>query len=325
MASKSTALVTARLQELVAAVFNGSPREIAAAQSAMADLIRRTQAYADTLGRRRALLELDAAMAQAKVGEAVPVQFASRTGTPLMPNTPFGEALGDLLSREPRLAESAQLVEQVYSRDHGLAIAKAMTIEVVKKVKSVIQSVFTGAIKAGRFEPGMGVPDVRKLAVEEIREAALLQQTEPFSRAYAETVYRTNLNTAYTAGRFQQAAEPEMRQVMPAFEYNAIHDGDVRRGRDQDQYAPGMAENHLALDGVIASTGSTIWQTYAPPNGYNCRCSLRLVSVFELRDRGIIRSLDDRIPEPKGLDPTWVHPNFRGGRPDQKLYFGAPV
>ncbi len=324
--SKSTQTFVDRLLQWGIAINNQDVPAIQKARSDMVDLVRFTQQLADLLGRRRVLLELDVSMEQfgpqrllrhAGAKHRVhyidpdPLPEPQKAGvpTPLQPNKSFREAVIDITAREPRLAGTADLVAEVYSREHGFSLVQAMEPQVVDAVQNII---------AKAIEELVPIP----IAVARIQDAALAQQLTPFARGYAETVYRTNLATAYTAGRFQQAADPEISQALPAFRYSAIKDSVLRRGRKEDEYAPGLAENHLALDGMIAATGSNIWQIYAPPNGWNCRCNLRLVSIFELQRRGVIRSLDDPIPEPQDLDSSWVHPRFSRGRPDQALYFG---
>ncbi len=133
--------------------------------------------------------------------------------------------------------------------------------------------------------------------------------------AYSETIYRTNLNTAYNAGRIRQAQDPAIAAFHPAFRYDAISDSDVRRGRPEDNN-----ENHLALDGVIAATNHPFWSVYSPPNGFNCRCSLQMLSVFQLERMGIDPG---NIPDPPAKFTAsgagFVHPSFRSN-PANTLY-----
>jgi len=331
LSEKSVRLFTERIQAMVIAEKSGDPRAKQRAASQLADLIRRTQALADLLGRKKLFEEMDVALARVPPGAvaAISRRFAARFAagavpapdpgvpTPILPDVPFSEAVRDLIRREPRLAPNAELVAEVYSRVHGFALARSASEKVTEAVQRVITNILTEKVPPEEIQRGLDLDRVRLDGIEAIRDQALLQQTEPFARSYAEVVYRTNLNTAFTAGRFQQASDEDVAEVMPAFEYVAIDDALVRRGRPEDN-----GENHLAIDGAIAATESKTWQTFSPPSGYSCRCSLRLVSVFELKRRGIITNLTDPIPEPSGLDPSWVHPNFRRGRPDHAIYFG---
>ncbi len=286
-------LILARARQAVA---QGDPQKTQAARSRLADVLRQSQSLADLMGRRRAVLEME---------RAEKLKFSLTEGhafiyaeTPVKPGVPFLAAIEDLVSREPRLAESAELVTEVYSRRHGFALADSADIAITERIRNAIAK----SLRIGQPEP---------------TAAEIVRQLGNFTAAYAVTAYRTNLNTAFTAGRFQQAADPEIAPVMPAFEYLAVRDSDVRRGRVEDQ-----GENHLALHGMIAATNSGIWNTYAPPNGYQCRCTIRLVSVFELTRRGIITQPGQSVPEPNVSSSAAIHPSFSDSRPDLKLYFG---
>ena len=303
LSNNSTATVSRAIESLILArareaVAQGDPNKTQAARSRLADVLRQSQSLADLMGRRRALLELDAAKSSTMQLSAAQHGIVIYAQTPIAPGVPFLAAIEDLLSREPRLKESADLVAEVYSREHGFALVGFTDKSIVERIRNSIAE----SLRLGRPEP---------TAVEIVR------QLGDFAKANAQTAYRTNLNTAFTAGRFQQAADPEIAPVMPAFEYLAVRDNDVRQGRVEDQ-----GENHLALHGFIAATNSRTWNTYAPPNGYQCRCTLRLVSVFELMRRGIITEPGQSVPEQSVPAKAAIHPNFSNSRPDLQLYFG---
>lgn len=69
-----------------------------------------------------------------------------------------------------------------------------------------------------------------------------------------QTVYRTNMFTAYAVGQLNQAVSMEDR--FPFWRYSAILDGRTR-------------ESHRALDGRVFRTG----EGPVPPIDYNCRCT----------------------------------------------------
>lgn len=77
------------------------------------------------------------------------------------------------------------------------------------------------------------------------------------SPAYLETVYRTNIQSAYGAGRYRQITNPVVVAARPYVEYRTAQDSRVR-------------PSHAALDGVIFEQSDPNWQRYAPPNGFNC-------------------------------------------------------
>jgi hypothetical protein len=72
--------------------------------------------------------------------------------------------------------------------------------------------------------------------------------------------------------------------------------------------------HHKAADGLIAAVDDPIWDTFKPPLGYRCRCSVNFVSVFELEDRGLIKN---------GKVVRYLPPSFAFARPDENFKVGA--
>lgn len=123
------------------------------------------------------------------------------------------------------------------------------------------------------------------------------------AEAYGRMTFRTNVNTAVTAGRFRQARDPDIRAVVPAFRFDAVGDGDTR-------------DNHDEADGIILSVDNPEWARIAPPLGYNCRCMVSHVTRVELERAGRIgrdgRVIESRVPSGAFPDAGFRH----GGRPD---------
>lgn len=137
----------------------------------------------------------------------------------------------------------------------------------------------------------------------------ILAKIAPFSEAYAETVYRTNLATAYTAGRFRQAQDPDVEAITPAFEYTPVGDSSTRH-------------NHLAARGLLASIKDGIWDRFSPPMGFNCRCDLRLVDRFELESRRLLlRNGQVKRYVPSGFGEAHPDKGFRVSRTDRRVNF----
>jgi hypothetical protein len=86
-------------------------------------------------------------------------------------------------------------------------------------------------------------------------------------------IYQTNLQTSYAAGRYQQLTDPDMLKVRPYWLY--VHSDSVLRPRPQ----------HQAWNGLILRADDPWWQTHYPPNGWGCQCTVRAVSLQELRDK----------------------------------------
>lgn len=277
--ARSTGLVARGLERVARASLRGDQEEQLHATRALGRLIYRSQALADLLGRRRLLLESDAV----RRGKA----FSSGSETPVVPEVPFLEAIEDLISRDPRLANGWEDAQRVYTEEHGFVLAKSASRAITARVQDVVaRSMRRGATVAKASE--------------------VIQDVGGFAQAYADTVYRTNVASAYTAGRFRQARDPDVAEVVGGFTFMATRDSSTR-------------PNHLAADGLTASTLDPVWDQLAPPLGYNCRCAIRLADVFELERAGkLFNGKLPRVVRPPGARPD---DGFRSmGRPDRSLY-----
>lgn len=87
-----------------------------------------------------------------------------------------------------------------------------------------------------------------------------------------KTIFQTNMQSAYMAGRFREFSENT--EARPYWQYVAIRD---RRTRP----------SHAALDGKVFRWDDPIWKVIWPPNGYNCRCSVRALSERDIRRKGL--------------------------------------
>ena len=118
-------------------------------------------------------------------------------------------------------------------------------------------------------------------------------------------IYETNLNSAYSAGRYAQQTRPAVKAVFPFFTYNH---GDSVHPRPM----------HLAWDGTTLSADDPWWATHYAPNGWRCSCFITSTSRAGLARMG--KSGPDAAPPiervawrnprtgavhmvPKGIDP----------------------
>jgi SPP1 gp7 family putative phage head morphogenesis protein len=181
--------------------------------------------------------------------------YCSTYTNPIVPDIPFREAISDFKARVPELAETADAVSNAYMNRHAFACARSADLFVTQWV----QEKLVDALNLGW---------TMEKAVAEISGAA-----EDWTNSYAETVYRTNVHTAYANGEREQAMDPVAVAVLPAWIYEAVGDVDTR-------------PNHLAANGMIAAKRDNVWARWYPPVGYNCRCSIREMDVYELEEQG---------------------------------------
>ena len=241
----------------------------------LARAIAKANETADLMGRRRLALEINNATGRRDY--AVPV-------------VPFEEAIEDILKRHPAIAPGWEATRDYYL-DGGFAIARSSKVEVTQRAQGAIRDAMRGGLTGQE-------------AIDKILRAVQSQATgDPsedwtFTGSYAETVYRTNIASSYTAGRIEQAKDPVFKREVAAWEVRTYPGPDVR-------------PNHAAMRGKIAATDDPIWETMKPPLGYNCRCSIEFVGHKQALKAGAITSSGTVKSQsiPSGAFPD---PGFKG-------------
>lgn len=87
-----------------------------------------------------------------------------------------------------------------------------------------------------------------------------------------DTVYRNNLGTSYQAGRYEQMMA--VKEQRPFWQYMTVGDPSVR-------------DEHAAQHGVVRQADHPFWNTWYPPNGFNCRCYVKTLSGRQMEQRGL--------------------------------------
>ncbi|MCU0724012.1 MAG: phage head morphogenesis protein [Planctomycetes bacterium] len=258
------------------------------------------------LAAREATLKVADRLVRANGDRGVPPAVLERAAAPApaiapapLPDVPYHEAVADVLAREPRLAPGYRAVQTLYNEEHAFAVARSAEEALTKR----IQAALTRALAKGTPVSG-AVRSLRGVA------AAMGADMGDWTRAYAETVFRTNMATAYSAGRFSQMAEPAVRRAIAALRFDGPNDSDAR-------------PNHVAALGLIAAPEDPVWNACAPPLGYNCRHGLSFVSWPEARAARLV--LPDgtirRAVVPRGAGPDLGFKHVH--RPDIAVYAGG--
>ncbi|SHI60651.1 PBECR2 nuclease fold domain-containing protein [Halodesulfovibrio aestuarii] len=142
------------------------------------------------------------------------------------------------------------------------ARSRAFAVSSLARVDQVaaMQDAIGRAIKDGEtFE------DFKKRIVEIAKNAEL----RPWQLA---NIYRTNIQSAYMAGRYTQMKRTTKSR--PYWRYVAVGDQQTRL-------------DHLALHGKVYPHDHEFWDSFFPPNGFGCRCSVQSLSDFQMRKRGL--------------------------------------
>lgn len=88
----------------------------------------------------------------------------------------------------------------------------------------------------------------------------------------SRVIYNTNLRMAYSAGRWQQIQRQKDRRLY--VRYVAILDHRTR-------------PEHQQWHDTVLPADHEFWASHAPPNGWNCRCSLQSLSERDVKRHGL--------------------------------------
>jgi len=116
-----------------------------------------------------------------------------------------------------------------------------------------------------------------------------------------ENIFRTNVQSAYMAGRYRQMKR--VSKSRPYWQLVAVRD---RRTR----------QTHLAVDGLVFPHDHPFWQTWYPPNGFACRCVVITLSERQVKARGL--KVQTEIPDMiRVVDPETGMESFVTPIPDK--------
>lgn len=244
------AIARSRLQATFAAQFAEFAKAEAEGRSyripddVSAELSKLT-ALCDLAGRARLFREMKAIERRVALERDTPARIDLTVRESMQ--LPFDEAIQDFTRRaiqpisvaaEVNAASIASAVTRVY-RTHGFTMARVAERTMLEQVKSKLDAF---------LETGEGNRD---------EFAKWFTQRNPdLPEAYADTVFRNNVNTAYSAGRAQQMREVG-DEFLGGWQWVTAGDNAVR-------------DAHAALNGKVFSLSRT---DLMPPKAHNCRCT----------------------------------------------------
>ncbi len=150
-------------------------------------------------------------------------------------------------------------------------------LRVVPKVKKAVDQSLQKTM-THITEEGMHV----KEGVSALRQGFARAGLVPKSDFLLETVFRTQTQLAYSAGRWDQEQLPEIQEILWGYTYYTVGDDRVR-------------EEHAGFDGVTLPKEDPFWDANFPPNGWNCRCIA--IAVYEERDEENPKAVDGVYPQ----------------------------
>ena len=193
------------------------------------------------------------------------------------------------------------------ANDQAFTVAKMMDVDMLKQVRDSLDSALANGESFGQWKKGLtpilqaagwwGEADVIDPSTGQTTRAQL------GSAWRLETIFRTNMQTAYAAGQWGMIQD--QADIAPFLMYDAVDDFRTRAV-------------HRAWDGTVLPVNSPWWKSHTPPNGWNCRCGVIQLDADQVAAMGITPRADppddgsytwenprtgQRVRVPNGLDP----------------------
>ena len=157
----------------------------------------------------------------------------------------------------------------------AFTVAKVMNTDILIDIRSALDDALNNGTTLREFQKNL-TPILQAKGwwgkAEHINtltgEASIVQLGSP---RRLRTIYQTNLQTAYMAGRYNQMMET--RASHPYWQYVAVLDGRTR-------------PTHRAMNGRVFKYDDALWNAMYPPNGFNCRCRVRPLTAAAVEREG---------------------------------------
>lgn len=181
---------------------------------------------------------------------------------------PFEEAIEYFKDKIPISSSQYYKIANEW-KTKAFTVGGITSLDILKKFMEEVQSA---------LEKGKTLQEFKK-EINSFLESKGYEGLTPFQ---ADNIFRTNIQTAYNVGHFKQMTDPKILDKRPYWQYDAINDSRTR-------------ETHRALDKKIFPAEHPFWDTWYPPNGYKCRCTVRSISKRKVENLGL--KIETEIPK----------------------------
>jgi SPP1 gp7 family putative phage head morphogenesis protein len=188
----------------------------------------------------------------------------------------------------------------------SFAVAKAMQVDVLEAIQTALKDALNDGIPFDQFRKELE-PRLRKMGWWGVKSQIdpVTGDVRPVrlgSPRRLKTIYRANMRSARAAGQWDRIERS--KRALPYLVYLL---GPSERHRPA----------HAAKEGLVLPVDDPFWETWYPPNGWNCKCHVRQITRREADERGVSESpelpmrdvFNRRTGEiksiPSGIDVGW--------------------
>ncbi len=154
--------------------------------------------------------------------------------------------------------------DEMLGEEHARAftIAKMMDVDLLRDTRELVDQAIGEGRTLAWFKEQL-TPHLQAKGwwgrQEVVSPEGNLVKAQLGSPARLETIFRTNMQTSYAAGQWDQITA--QADALPYLMYDAIDDWRTR-------------PEHAALDNTVLPVTDPFWEKHYPPNGWNCRCGV---------------------------------------------------
>lgn len=194
--------------------------------------------------------------------------------------------LGYAIKLEPKLAVDyfrskgfkvtenwQEMAQQAHAQ--AFTVAKATCIDVLESLHLEVDKALAMGTTEREFQKNLK-PVLEKLGwwgkAQRVMQNGEIKEVQLGSPRRLSTIYKTNLATAYQAGRYQQQLASS--ETHPYWQYIATIDDNTRA-------------SHAAMHLKVFRFDDPIWQKLYPPNGWGCRCRVRALTEAQVKREGL--------------------------------------
>ena len=157
----------------------------------------------------------------------------------------------------------------------AFVVAKAVRVDVLSTVREAVDRALASGQTRREFVAELE-PKLRSLGWwgRQVVEApdGTSQEVQLGSPRRLKTIYDTNMRVSLAAGQYRRHLENV--DSRPYWQYEAMDDGRTR-------------PSHRALDRLVFRHDDPFWRTHYPPNGFNCRCTVRALTPRQVEREGL--------------------------------------
>jgi len=176
---------------------------------------------------------------------------------------------------EKKVSQKSWTWYEIYEKEHDkiFTVAKTAGYDVLKDIRAAVQKAIDEGTTLKQFQK-----ELKPLLKQKGWWGKVPDPSDPTKEVQLgsvrrlETIYKTNLRTSYQAGRYQSLEDNAA--FRPYWQYIAVMDDRTRK-------------EHKELHGKVFRHDDPFWENFFPPNGWNCRCTVKSLSQKDLDRLGL--------------------------------------